>query len=369
MQRICQRVRRRVIALLFNYSANNINTAALPGAYAAVAGSPTVGSADGPQGINTIHCNGSSNAVFLPNIAISVNGNGLIVGAGFNVTSFGAGSIGLMLIGSNVNTGGLAVCVSADGSMQVTVLYGSYTNYSSASGVFTFGNRHEVEIKISTFAGTNAVTVYLDGAAVAGLTAIDVANLLNLPDGSTIHSVLVGGSLGIVAGGSGATGTPVVVDSTYANDTTGSAPCNGPLGPCISIPMFTAGVGQESAWTPNGATPGWNCLHEVPPDGDTTYISDSNPGDEEACTLTAPFGISGVYGVSVISDQRQDTGGGGRTIELGVGNGTTRSYGSAWPLGTTYKMNTTPFSTNPLTSAPWVLADLSTLQVAAKLAS
>lgn len=272
-----------------------------------------------------------------------------------------------MLIGSNTNTGGFVVNVSADGSMQFGVLYGSFTSYSSASGVFTFGNRHEVEVKISTFASSNAVTLYLDGAPVAGLTAIDVPNLLNLPDGSTIHSVLMGAGLGI--SGSGATSTAIVMDSTYACDTTGSAPCNAPLGPCISVPMFPNGVGQESAWTPNGATPGWNCIHEVPPDGDTTYISDDNPGDEEACTLSQPTGISGVYGISVIADQRQDTSGGGRTIELGVGNGSTRAYGSAWSLGTTYKMNTTPFSSNPLTSAAWALADLSTLQVAAKLAS
>ena len=80
------------MALLFTYSANNIDTAALPGAYASYAGSPTVGAADGPQGINTIHTNGTGYHVWLPNISVAINGNGLIVGAGFNVTSFGSGT-------------------------------------------------------------------------------------------------------------------------------------------------------------------------------------------------------------------------------------------------------------------------------------
>ena len=152
-----------------------------------------------------------------------------------------------------------------------------------------------------------------------------------------IHSVAIGGLLGQAAA------TNVVVDSTYALDTTGSF-CNAPLGPAISVPMIPNGVGQESQWTPNGASAGWQCIKDIPPDGDTTYISDNTAGQEEACTLSAPSGISGVYGVSVIADQRQDTAAGPRTIELGVGNGTTRSYGSAWPLGTSYAMNTTAFS-------------------------
>ena len=85
--------------------------------------------------------------------------------------------------------------------------------------------------------------------------------------------------------------------------------------------------------------------------------------------MSAASGISGVYGICVIADQRQDTSGGGRTIELGVGDGSTRQYGSAWGLGTTYAMNTTPFSFNPITSSAWTLGDLTTLQVAARLAS
>jgi hypothetical protein len=271
-----------------------------------------------------------------------------------------------MQIGSNGSLNALVVGVNADGSVTVYIIDGT-NSFTSASGVFTFGNRHEVEIEITEFNSSGTVTVYLDGVPIGPLTGVQPRNIsgtiLALNDGATIHSVGIGGGFQ-----GGLTSTPIVCDSFYAMDTTG-AYCNAPVGPAISVPMFPNGVGQESAWTPVGATPGWNCIHEVPPDGDTTYISSSTVNQEEACTLSAASGISGVYGVCVISDQRQDTSGGGRTVELGIGNGTTRSYGTAWGLGTTYVMNTTAFSSNPFTSAPWALADLSTLQVAAKLAS
>ena len=354
------------MSLLFSYSANNIETAQLPGGYANITGIPTVGFGDGPQGINTIHCpSGAANLVWLPNISIA-GSNGLVVGAGFNVTSFGSGTQTLITIGeSSAGLDALVVQVNSDGSMTCKITEGT-NPITSPSGTFTFGNRHEVEILTTEFNSSGVVTVYLDGVAIPALTSIQPRNIsgaiLALTDGSSIHSVGCGGVLGQ------ANATLVVVDSTYAMDTTG-AYCNAPVGPAISVPMFPNGVGQESAWTPVGATPGWNCIHEVPPDGDTTYISSSTVNQEEACTLSAASGISDVYGVCVISDQRQDTPGGGRTVELGIGNGTTRSYGTAWGLGTTYVMNTTPFSSNPFTSSPWALADLSTLQIACKLAS
>ena len=133
--------------------------------------------------------------------------------------------------------------------------------------------------------------------------------------------------------------------------------------------MIPNGVGQESAWTPEGVTYGWQALSVIPPAGDTSYIESDTANQEEACELSAPSGISGVYCISVVSDQRQDTAGGGRTTKLGYGDGTTREYGSAWGLGTSYVMNTTAFSYNAITDAAWELVDTETLQVCVKLAS
>jgi len=355
------------MAALFNYSFNNINTAALPGALANTTGSPTVGSGDGPQGINTFHTDGATAWGWLPNIGIAINTVGLILGGGFNVAAASAFA-NIFAVGSQGTSNfanALVVQVASDGSMQVGVVEGTY--YSSPSGTFTFGNRHEIELKISEFSSTASVTLYLDGVSVSGLTSL-AFNLSAMPDGATIHSVAVGGSNAVNNMVDAPTARAIVCDSFYAFDTSGSF-CNAPVGPAISVPMIPNAPGQESAWTPNGASLGWECISEIPPDGDTTYISSSTPTQEEACALSAPSGISGVYCVSVISDQRQDTSGGGRTIELGLGNGTTRSYGSAWGLGTTYKMNTTAFSENPFTSSAWTLAAMTGLQVAADLAS
>jgi hypothetical protein len=354
------------MALLFNYSFNNVTAVAQSGmALANISGSPTIGVADGPQSINTLHCNGAGSGGWLPNIAIPVNAQGLVVGGGFKVTSFGSGSTGLIVVGSSDAgvTGGIRVQVSTDGSLQlVTLIDGSIITKSSASGVFTFGNRHEVEMVISAFSNSGTVTARLDGVAIPGLTAVGMGNLSHMQDGSTVHSV----AMGFVNRAQQT--TIIVVDSVYALDTTGSFD-NAPLGPAISVPMFPNGVGQESQWTANGAGLGWQCLHEVPPDDDTTYISSNTPNQEETTTLSPPVGITGIYGVTVFGDQRQDTSGGGRTIDLGLGNGSVRFYGSAFGLGTTYRTNATPWSSNPFTSIAWALADATGLEVAAKLAT
>ena len=356
------------MAMLFNYSFNNITTAYLPGALANTVGAVTVGVGDGPQSINTIHTDGATSWALLPNVAIAINGNGMCVGAGFTITAFGGYATDLFQIGGTNVSNVVLLALSPDGSMQLGIAAHNASFFSSPSGTFTFGNRHEVELLISSFASSNSTTVYLDGVPVAGLTAVTLIDLTTLTDGNTIHSVLVGGGPASSPAG-GPQSTPMVIDSTYVLDTTGDAPCNAALGPAISVPMIPNAPGNSSQWTPNGASLGWECISEIPPDGDTTYISDDTLNHLETCELSPPVGITGVYAVSVIADQRQDTAGGGRTTVLGLGNGSVEFFGSAWGLGTTYKMNTTAFSFNPFTDDPWTLGAMSTLQVAVQVAS
>lgn len=349
------------MALLFNYSFNNITAINQTGlALAGYNGSPTIGVGDGPQGVNTLHTDGKTSWGYVPNVAIPINAQGLVVGAGFNVTLFGGQTVALYAIGSSGGGKALNLLVGADGSMQLLITGGS--PISSASGIFTFGNRHEVELEVSSFSNSGTVSVILDGVAVTALTAVSTGSLTQLNDGATIHTVAVGGA------GLGGTTTGILVDSIYALDTTGSF-CNAPLGPCISGPLIPNGIGQESQWTANGAALGWECISEIPPDNDTTYISSNTANQEETAAVSVPSYLTGVYGITIIGDMRQDTSGGGRTIELGWGNGTSRVYGSAFGLGTSYVANSQPFSSNGIASRAWNLSDLSSFQVAAKLAS
>lgn len=354
------------MALLFNYSLNNLTLSAqLPGWFAGITGTPTLGVGDGPQGINTIHCNGNVNGYTLvPNIAIPINGNGLIVGAGFNITGGFSGQTGLFGIGG-IGTGNYStqVGVSNDGSLQFFT-YGQ-AQHSSASGVFSFGTRHEIEVKISSFAAAGVVTLYLDGVAVTGLTAINLPFLVNAQDGATIHTVCVGGS-----SYGGFAGSTQLVDSVYAMDTSGAID-NAPVGVAISIPYTPLGAGNKTQWAVTGAANGYQALQNIPANS-SEYISSGTPGQEETVTLTNLLGItlSSVYGVCIGASQEEDTPGGGRSTTLGVGNGTTQNYGTIyndWPLGTTYAYNATPFSENPFTATNWAPVDLATLEAAVKL--
>lgn len=365
------------MALLFNYSFNNLTLAAqLPGALANISGSPTIGVADGPgtTAINTLHTDGKNSWGWVPNVGIPINSQGFGIGCGFNVTAFGSAATNLYAIGSSGSSnfaGALLLQLGADGSLQCWIAGQIGTFFSSPSGTFTFGSRHEVEMIISSFSSTASVTVKLDGVAVTGLTSMAFNLTAYLPDGPTIHSIAFGGSNAFFTGGT-VTSTPIVCDSIYAIDTTGSAPCNALLGPCISIPYIPSGVGHVSGFSVFGESFGWQALAVIPPAGDTSYIYSATPTTQESCALTGPSDITAVYGLSVIANQRQDTAGGGRTTSLGIGNGSSQNYPTffgTWPLGTSYKTNTTPISSNPFTSAPWALADLSTLEVAVKVAS
>lgn len=351
------------MALFFNYSAGNLTaTGQLPGGWAGMNGSPTFGSADGPAGINTVHCDGKTSWVYMPNVAIPINAQGLICGCGFTVSGVSI-STGLMSIGG-ISDYCIAIQLSADGSIQAFNTNGG-TIFSSPSGVFAFSTRNEVEVLISAFSAGGLLTVALNGVDLAGLSSIAIGQLTNLADGGTIHTVAMGGNPNSAAV------STVIVDSTYAGDTTGSF-FNTLQGPCISQPMIPNGVGNASAWSVSGFANGWQALAVIPPAGDASYIYDDTPGDQEAVELSLPANLTAVYGLTVFADMRQDTSGGDRTVSLGVGNGSTQDYGSiygTWGLGTTYATDGTPFSSNPFTGVAWALADLNTLQWAAKLAT
>jgi hypothetical protein len=127
------------------------------------------------------------------------------------------------------------------------------------------------------------------------------------------------------------------------------------------------GAGIVSAWTPNGAATIWQCIDQIPQDGDTTYASDATPGDQYQCTFTALPPMQSLIAVQLSTYARTDDAG-PRAYQSGFWHGGTFGYsGVNQFLGGTYNYIMDEFTANPVTGSAWAPADLTGLQFGAKL--
>jgi hypothetical protein len=122
-------------------------------------------------------------------------------------------------------------------------------------------------------------------------------------------------------------------------------------------------------FTPFGMGANWECVSIIPPPGDTDYVYGSVVGTTDAYALGTISGLSQLNGVMTLANARQTVAGGGRTLNVGIGNGTTQNYTQPQSLTTTYTMLNAVYNTNPFTASPWALGDLTTLQAAIQIAS
>jgi hypothetical protein len=145
------------------------------------------------------------------------------------------------------------------------------------------------------------------------------------------------------------------------------------LGDIKIVPLVPNGAGRLNQWSQVGGTTGenWTSVDEEPPDGDTSYVYSTTPGQIDAYTVPIPTTItpvSSVYGVAVYGYARKDDSP-ARIVSVGVGNGATESFDEGSALSSNYLYVQRVMPTNPLTSADWNLSDFTDLQLAVKLLS
>jgi len=161
------------------------------------------------------------------------------------------------------------------------------------------------------------------------------------------------------------------INDGYVFDGTGGAPWNAALAPQgLGEPVngfaFMNGPGITSAWTPNGAATDWQCTTTVPP-GDTPFASSSTIGQTFFGTLGTIPAVSHIIGTQVSTYAKQSTTG-ARAIQSGLSDGATTVFsGTDDFLSTSSAYFFDEHETNPVTAAPWAVADLTTLQIGEKL--
>ena len=230
---------------------------------------------------------------------------------------------------------------------------------------FNEWHHYEVDITFST-TGTGSAHVYLDGNP----TPIISATGLTFTAAAANQFMIAAGAYN---------GGPVqnnVSTGYYADlyvfNGLGAAPFNAALAPqglgaakmAFAVPN---GPGAASAWTPNGAATIWQCINQIPQDGDTTYASDVTPGDQYMCTFGALPAMQTLISVQLSCYARTDDAG-PRAYQSGFYSGGTYGYsGVNEYLAGTYNYIEDEFMLNPVTGAAWLPGDLVGLQFGAKL--
>jgi len=246
----------------------------------------------------------------------------------------------------------VVLAVNANGALEVwrgnSVFALGTLLGSSAPGLITAGFYFcDVDAFIAT--STGSVNVYI-GVAAGGSPTITLSGV-NTQNSSNAYINQV--SIGFLSGGVSTTG--MRFDDFHAHDGSGSAP-NAVLGEGTRIyTKMPSSAGYATTWTANGASANWQCVDDIPPDGDTTYVSAAAfPLTEGYSAGTAGF-TGTVNGVVRRSYIRKDDAG-AHTFSNGVRSGGTNGLGAAASVNSTYAYVESFFATDPNTSAAWTAA-------------
>lgn len=321
-----------------------------PGPFDTVVGNPVINVGMGPAGNNTITLPQGSQVGIAP-----IGMTAFALGFGMKMAAPPTALTTIVAI-TLATAGGITLSIDPTGALSFRV--GGQGTISAPSGTFLFnGSRQYLGLYISGIGSLvrapQTVTIQYEGAVVG-----------TGPGGTqqgTSYSNFVWGALSNLA-------APMEIDSLYLLDLTGSAR-NYLLGKRVVLPAVIVGAGQFSQYAPVGAPAPWQCVAPIPPGGDLLYAWDTTIGDQLACAVGAPSGLASVDFVMQRASARQEISSGGRSIALGIGDGTNVVYGPTQTLPVDYTGLNQVWDKDPTTGADWTLPSVSARQAAVKTVS
>lgn len=143
-------------------------------------------------------------------------------------------------------------------------------------------------------------------------------------------------------------------DDVYICDTTGAVN-NDFLGDNRVEAIMPTGAGANTDWTPL-TPPNFSEVNEIPPDGDTSYVSSNTPGNVDTYAFGNLTGITtGIKGLQVNILNRKDDAG-SREIAPVVRSGGTDYTGNTFAVLDNYSTAVQVYEEDPDTSAAWLVA-------------
>jgi len=187
------------------------------------------------------------------------------------------------------------------------------------------------------------VSVQLDGVAVI----TTAANLDN------VNSAAVQCTGIRIQGGNSGSGLNLYCDMFCADDV---AAFQGESRVTLLTP---AADGAASAWTPSTGTTLFNLVDEIPPNGDTDYISSATAGQQALFTFSnLTYTPATVFAVQTSLYARKDDAA-ARSIAGLVRSGGTTTAGTTYNLTTSYlDIYLDMWALNPTTAAAWTAAEV-----------
>lgn len=228
------------------------------------------------------------------------------------------------------------------------------TVLGTASAAVPVGSWCYIECKVTIGDSPNgAFAIRLNGVTVLNLTGQDTRNAGNASANGVRISL---SNTGIS-----------YVDDIYICDAIGTTN-NDFLGDCKVEQVLPTGAGASTLWTPSAGS-NYQCVDDVPPNGDTDYVSSATAGQ----TDTYAFGDLGVASGTVKAVQatvnaRKDDAG-SRSLAVVARPGSTDRVGATQAVGDSYAGYTEIWNTNPDTAAAWSVPEVNASSFGVRLIS
>lgn len=149
-------------------------------------------------------------------------------------------------------------------------------------------------------------------------------------------------------------------DDLAVNDATGDRN-NSWVGRGGIWPVYVTGAGDLAQFTPSAGA-NYECVDDVPPDDDTSYVSSDTEGHQDSYTITVPEVSGGVTAFTLWHYAKLDEAGAGNITQQ-LRKSSVDYDGDVKGLDTSYAYKSHTWETNPATGEPWTLADLETFYV------
>ena len=250
---------------------------------------------------------------------------------------------GLPTFGSLGNARCMSVDVLANGDVAV---YGGPSNVfigqANIPGLVTFNQYNSIAMAVYADIAVGTVKVWVNGALVLDLTGCNTV-WGSIPTYSYYDAVEILGPPG--------TGFTCYHDDVYFLDL--ATPPNDSFLGALRIYAMPPTADGAVAFTPLVA-PNWSEVNEIPPDGDTSYVSSPTPGDTDQYV----YPLAGPPPASSLLFVEHD-------LDMGVDSGT-RAAGSVLNgtavegvhfLANGYHIFGTPYDVNPSTGLAFAAAD------------
>jgi hypothetical protein len=257
-----------------------------------------------------------------------------------NVNAYGGfGGVQWLLWFYDVAQDIIGIGVDANGEVYAVLHPNQFNSANilghSSPGVFTFLTFVSVACRALIDAVNGEIQVWINGILVINVTGINTV----LAGNANITGIELMSTGGITYHRS-----VYVLDCATAPHITYLGP-----GPVIAVVPFANGAPVE--WTPLSGQ-NFSEVNEIPPDGDTSYVSSATPGqvDQYQYANGAPAGAT-VVGIQHCLDMEIDSG------ARSVGSDLAGVAGAGIALGVGYNIYTFPYDTNPATLAPFAPAD------------